>query len=70
MTSIKKTGCSSSYVRECPDLSDSFVCPASKCKDDDRFFACHDGKYCIAKKLTCDGYAQCEDQSGIRSSMI
>ena len=46
------------------DRSDVFVCPANKCKDDTRFFACQDGKYCIMKSLACDGYAQCEDESG------
>ena len=57
-------GCLSSYVPECADGSDVFVCPAEACKNDTRFFPCQDGKYCIHKNLLCDGYTQCEDGSG------
>ena len=28
------------------------------------FFRCEDGKYCIFENLVCDGYTQCEDESG------
>ena len=59
------TGCLPDYVNECIfDESDVFVCPASACQRDKMFFACSDGKYCIKKDLVCDGYAQCEDESG------
>ena len=57
-------GCMSSYVPECVDNSDVFVCPATACKNDAEFFPCDDGKYCIFESLVCDGYAQCEDESG------
>ena len=56
--------CSPSYVTECPDLSDLFVCQPDICKQDARFFTCNDEKYGIMKYLVCDGYAQCEDESG------
>ena len=52
------------YKPECRDYSDVFVCPAHACEQDARFFPCEDGKYCIIKNLVCDGYAQCEDESG------
>ena len=54
---------------ECLDYSDLFICPASACLSDTRnYFPCHDGKYCILRGLVCDGYAQCEDESGKKIS--
>ena len=58
-------GCLSSYVPECIDRSDVFVCPAKTCENDTRFFQCKDRRYCIYQNLVCDGYSQCEDGSGI-----
>ena len=55
---------------ECLDKSDVFVCPATACKNDTRFFPCQDGNYCILMHLVCDGYAQCEDESGIYVSSL
>ena len=55
----------STYVPECPDNSDVFVCLDRACKRDSKYFQCKDGKYCIFENLVCDGYAQCEDKSGI-----
>ena len=58
--------------------SDRIYCPASACQiGSDNFqpsysklFPCHDGKYCILQGLVCDGYAQCEDESGKGASSI
>ena len=61
---LQNLGCRPSYTPECPDFSDFFVCQANICKRDIRFFTCQDKKYCIMKYLVCDGYAQCEDESG------
>ena len=58
-------GCSPEYYSECSyDKSDHFICPASACHGSPSRFPCSDGKYCIMKSLVCDGYAQCEDESG------
>ena len=57
-------GCLSSYMPECWDSSDTFICPASSCMNRSEFFPCNDKKYCIAKHLVCDGYDQCQDKSG------
>ena len=46
------------------------MCQANICKKDTRFFTCQDEKYCIRKYLVCDGYAQCEDESGNSYSLI
>ena len=60
------TGCTDDYVSDCDlDKSDQFICPASSCNSSIIYFPCSDGKYCIRKELVCDGYAQCEDESGI-----
>ena len=57
-------GCLPSYVSECGDRSDTFLCPASACQNKSQFFPCHDNKYCVMAHLVCDGYAQCQDESG------
>ena len=61
-------GCTANYVVDCNwDRSDRFICPASACQGrlgSDYFFPCSDQKYCIHKHLVCDGYPQCEDESG------
>lgn len=59
----------SSYVPECYDGSDVFVCPTEACENHTQFFQCKDGKYCIFAILVCDGYAQCEDESGKQLSV-
>ena len=58
-------GCEPGYTPECLDKSDAFVCPATKCLGNEEFYPCVDNKYCIHVSLVCDGYAQCEDSSGI-----
>ena len=54
---------------ECPDHSDVFVCLDRACNRDSKYFQCKDGKYCIFAILVCDGYAQCEDESGKQLSV-
>ena len=61
---LSNLGCRSTYMPECPDHSDVFVCLDRACKRDSKYFQCKDGKYCIYENLVCDGYAQCEDASG------
>ena len=59
-------GCSPDYVPECfMGSSDEYVCPASACLENEKFFPCADKKYCIKAYHVCDGYAQCEDASGM-----
>ena len=57
-------GCSPDYTSECRDKSDDFDCTDSTCRGNEGYFPCSDGKYCIWKALVCDGYTQCEDESG------
>ena len=57
-------GCLQDYEPECVDMSDLFLCAAKECNHDPGLFLCQDEKYCIQKSLVCDGYAQCEDESG------
>ena len=59
----------SSYVPECIDRSDVFICPAEACQNDARYFPCQDGQYCIFENLVCDGYPQCEDGSGTHQAI-
>ena len=54
---------------ECADQSDVFICTVEACENDARFFLCQDGKYCIFENLVCDGYAQCEDGSGMHQAI-
>ena len=64
-------GCQPDYVSECFDHSDKFICPASACSNEtEKAFLCRDGKYCIDVMLMCDGYVQCEDESGISNQTI
>lgn len=58
-------GCLPDYEPECVDKSDVFLCSAKDCNHEPGFFLCKDEKYCIKKSLVCDGYAQCEDESGM-----
>ena len=65
---VRFIGCAPNYFPECGDDSDKFICQASKCAGNNFYFPCFDRKYCIPKDLVCDGYAQCEDGSGIFQS--
>ena len=76
---VVNPGCRSDYKTECRrDFSDNFICPASACQIGSNnfqpkyseLFPCQDGKYCIWQGLVCDGYAQCEDESGKEASCI
>ena len=63
-------GCSLDHVSECFDKSDLIECSMAECQISHKVFTCSDKKYCIPKYLVCDGYAQCEDESGIFISRL
>ena len=60
-----KEGCNDATEAYCPDLSDIRPCPerGGLACDEDVFFRCADGHFCIHQSLVCDGYGQCDDGS-------
>ena len=60
-----KEGCNDATEAYCPDLSDIRPCPerGGLACDEDVFFRCADGHFCVHRSLVCDGYGQCDDGS-------